>query len=180
MKRLGAIVLLGTLVACNGGNVAGPDPPQPPPPPPVPVTYNGTYTGTSMTFTGPGGTAIVTGSTTISQTGSNLSFSDMEISGLGAFGMGRAVLTENNFDGTNRYPSEGCGTVSNHYTGWFSGSGDLMNMTCMLTSDSCGEMGVRGEMRRGAAASKVPKTSAPGFDPVMERDTWPWSPASQE
>ena len=176
MERLGAIVLLGTLVACNGGSEPPTTPPTPDPTP-VPVTYNGTYTGTAMRFTGG---YLVTASTTISQTGSNLSFDEMAITDVGTFDMGAATLIDNTFDGTNRYSSSGCGIVNNHYSGWFSGSGDLMNMTCMLTSDSCGEMGLRGEMRRGAATNKVPKTSAPSFDPVMERGAWPWSPASQE
>jgi hypothetical protein len=42
----------------------------------------------------------------------------------------------------------GCGVVSNHYRGYFSGDGNIMNMTSTLTSDSCGEMDVRGEMFR--------------------------------
>jgi hypothetical protein len=152
MNRLYAVLIVGTLIACGGDDVADPTP-LPDPAPPPPVTYDGTYTGTSMTFTGGGGQSLVTCSTTITQTGSNLSFSDMEVTDLGSFGMGAAVLTNNTFDGTNQYASQGCGMVSNHYSGWFSGDGNLMNMTTVLTSDDCGQMDLRGEMSRSTLGS---------------------------
>ncbi len=48
--------------------------------------------------------------------------------------MGTAVLTGNTFDGTSQYSSTGCGMVTNHYRGSFSGDGNIMNMTMTLTS----------------------------------------------
>lgn len=98
------------------------------------------------TFTGGGGQALVTCSTSITQTGSNLSFSNMEVTDLGIFGMGAATLTDNTFDGTNQHQSSGCGVVTNRYRGYFSGDGNIMNMTSTLTSDNCAEMDLRGEM----------------------------------
>jgi len=113
------------------------------------VTYNGTYTGTSMTYTGGGGQLVISASTTITQAGANLSFSSMQVPSpiSVSYGMGAAVLTGNTFDGTNQYSSTGCGIVTNRYRGYFSGDGNLMNMTMTLTS-SCGKIDIRGEMRR--------------------------------
>jgi hypothetical protein len=123
-------------------------------PAPTPVTYDGTYTGTSMKFTG-GGRAelLIVASTTITQTGSNLSFGDLRVTSpaslTGTFGMGPATLTGNTFDGTSQYQSSGCGLVSNHYRGFFSGDGGTMNMTMTLSETAeCDEFNIRGEMRR--------------------------------
>ena len=149
MKKLCAVLILGTLVACGGGGSSSPTTPAPAPTP-APVTYNGTYTGTSMTYTGGGGQLIITANTTIIQTGSNLSFSDMRVTSpiSLSYGMGAATLTNNTFDGTNVYSSSGCGTISNHYRGYFSSDGGIMNMTMTLTSKACGDTDIRGEMRR--------------------------------
>jgi hypothetical protein len=102
-----------------------------------------------MTYTSSGGQIFVAANTTITQTGSNLSFSSMQVTApfSGSWGMGPATLTSNTFDGTNNYQSSGCGTVTNHYRGYFSGDGNIMNMTMTLTHD-CGETDIRGEMRR--------------------------------
>jgi len=150
MKRLCAVLILGTLVACGGGGSSSPTAPATPAPTPTPVTYSGTFTGTSMTWTGGGGQSIVSANTTITQTGSNLSFGDMRVTSpvSVSYGMGAAILTSNTFDGTNQYSSSGCGIVTNHYRGYFSGDGNIMNMTMTLTSTSCGDIDVRGEMRR--------------------------------
>jgi hypothetical protein len=149
MKRLCAVLILGILVACGGDGSQTPTAPATPVPTPTPVTYNGTYTGTSMTWTGGGGQLVVGANTTIIQTGSNLSFSDMRVTTpvTVSYGMGSAPLNNNTFDGTNQYSSSGCGIVTNHYRGYFSGDGAIMNMTMTLTS-TCGDIDVRGEMRR--------------------------------
>jgi hypothetical protein len=91
----------------------------------------------------------VSASTTITQTGSNLSFSSLQITSpiSTSYGMGAAVLTGNTFHGTSQYSSSGCGIVTNHYRGYFSGDGNLMNLTMTPTS-SCGNIDIRGEMRR--------------------------------
>lgn len=101
-----------------------------------------------MTYTS-GVTFNVAANTTITHTGTTLGFSDLQITApfTGSFGMGSAVLTGNNFDGTGQYASTGCGTVTNHYRGYFSGDGNIMNMTMTLTSQ-CGDVDLRGEMRR--------------------------------
>ncbi len=105
-----------------------------------------------MTYTGGGVQAIITASTTITQTGSNLSFGNMNVTSPVSlvFGMGAATLTSNTFDGTNTYSSSGCGTVTNHYRGYFSSDGGIMNMTMTLTGSqrNCGDTDIRGEMRR--------------------------------
>ena len=149
MKRFCALLLLGMLVGCGGGS--SPTAPSTPVPTPTPVTYNGTYTGTSMTWTNGVGQLHIAATTTVTHTGSSLSFSDMRTTsptaGAGSFGMGAAVLTGNAFDGTSQYSSSGCGTVTSHYRGYFSGDGGIMNMTMTLTS-TCGDIDVRGEMRR--------------------------------
>jgi hypothetical protein len=102
-----------------------------------------------MTWTGGGGQATITASTTITQTGSNVTFSSLQVTSpfSSSLGMGSATLTNNTFDGTNQYSSSGCGTVTNHYRGYFSGDGGIMNMTMTLTS-TCGDIDIRGEMRR--------------------------------
>jgi ABC-type glycerol-3-phosphate transport system substrate-binding protein len=149
MKGFCALLILGTLVACGGGG-SSPTTPATPVPTPTPVTYNGTYTGTSMTFTSSEGKMYISAHTTITHTGSTLRFGDLVMTApiQGSFGLGPAALTGNNFDGTNRYESAGCGTMNNHYRGWFSGDGNAMNMTMTLTSTDCGEIDIRGEMLR--------------------------------
>jgi hypothetical protein len=150
MKRLCVVLMLGTLCACGGSSSPTT------PPTPVPVTYNGTYTGTSMTYTSGRGQLLITGSTTITQTGSNLSFGNLQTTSQSfddAFPVGAAVLTGgNSFDSTNQYSSSGCGTITNHFRGYFSGDGGIMNMTMTLTTASnaagCGTIDIRGEMRR--------------------------------
>jgi hypothetical protein len=102
-----------------------------------------------MTYTGGSGQLLISASTTITQTGSTLSFSSLQITApiSGSYGMGTAVLTGSGFDGTSQYSSSGCGVVTNHYRGYFSGDGNIMNMTMTLTSN-CGTTDIRGEMRR--------------------------------
>ena len=117
----------------------------------MPVTYNGNYTGTSMTFTLAGGVFLATASTTITQAGSNLSFGSMTVTSpfQASYGMGAAVLNGNTFDGTAQYVSGGCGVITNHFKGYFDGSGNIMNMTMTLTgTGDCGPVDLRGEMRR--------------------------------
>lgn len=149
MKTLCAVLILGTLVACGDGGSSSPTTPGTPAPTPTPVTYNGTYTGTSMTYTSSAGTFNVAANTTITQAGTSLTFSSLQITAPIAvsYGMGNAVLTGTTFDGTGQYSSSGCGTVTNHFRGYFSGDGNIMNMTITLTSQ-CGDIDLRGEMRR--------------------------------
>jgi hypothetical protein len=136
-------------VGCGGGGTS-PTAPATPLPTPTPVNYNGTYTGTSMTWTNGRGQLHIAANTTLTHTGSNLSFSDMRVTSpaAGTFGMGAAVLTGNTFDGTSQYSSSGCGTVTSHYRGYFSGDGGIMNMTMTLTSSCDHTDEIRGEMRR--------------------------------
>jgi hypothetical protein len=150
MKRACAVLVLGLLAACGGdGGSSSPTTPATPAPTPTPVTYNGTYTGTSMTYTGGGGQLLISASTTITQSGSSLILGTLQITSpvSVSYGMGAAVLTGNTFDGTSQYQSSACGIVSNHYRGYFSGDGNLMNLTASMTSN-CGNTEIRGEMRR--------------------------------
>lgn len=160
MKRLCPILLLGALLACGDGGNNAPTTPATPVPTPTPVTYNGTYTSTTMRV--PGGW-MISATVTVRHNGSILDFSNLEVTDppdWGWWGMGRAPLTENTFEGTKDFMSTSCGVATNHYSGWFSSSGDLMNLTCRITSD-CPEYTVRGEMRRSPLATSTGGLAAP-------------------
>jgi hypothetical protein len=148
MRELWAVGLLGLLAACGGDG--GQQPPTAPggnpSPSPTPVTYDGTYASTTMRVSGGW---IVTASVSVSHEGASLSFTNLEVTepDWGWYGMGRAALDGHTFEGTKQYSTQSCGMATNHYTGWFSASGDLMNLTCRITS-SCADWSIRGEMRR--------------------------------
>ena len=151
MRKIPAALSLGMLVACGGGG-SPPTAPATQVPTPTPVTYSGTYTGTAMTWTDHQGQLIVTAFTTITRTPSGLSFTAMQVSspvrGPGSYLMGPATLTNDTFDGTNRYSSAGCGGITNHYRGSFGSDGNTMNITMTKTTSGCGQVEIRGEMRR--------------------------------
>jgi hypothetical protein len=74
-----------------------------------------------MTWTSARDQLLITGSTTITQTGSNLTFGNLQITSPAfddAAPLGAALLAGGNtLDSTNQYVSSGCGTVDNHFGG---------------------------------------------------------------
>jgi hypothetical protein len=145
-KVLVAALVVLPLVACGGSD--SPSAPSVPAPAPTPAPqYGGTYRG-AMTYTGGGLNGFpITGTVTVTQTGSSLTLSSITTS-LGSsysYGLGTAPLTGSSFDGTSSYSSSGCGVVVSHYVGRF--AGDLMNLTTTLVS-TCGTVDIRGELTR--------------------------------
>ncbi len=145
---LGALGLVAGLQAC-GGNSSSPAAPAPTPvPTPTPVSYTGTFAGL-MSYNGVSGYYNVQASVQVTHTGNAITLSSVQVSAPfpANYGLGPAVLNGNTFDATNNYNSSGCGVVSSHYTGYFSGDGKIMNLTTTLTSQ-CGLTDMRGELRR--------------------------------
>lgn len=146
---LAVLVALG-VPACGGGG-GSPSAPTPPTTT-LPVSYSGSYRGT-MTFTGGGTNAVpIQANVTVTHTGTTVEFSNLAVTSPfnGEFGLGSATLNGNSFDGTNGYPSGGCGTVTSRYVGHFAGT--LMNLTLTLTpavrSKNCVVLDIRGELSR--------------------------------
>lgn len=153
MRMSLAILLLGALVGCGGSNGS----PTGSSPTPTPVTYNGTYTSESMSLVGTAADGrreerVVTASTSISHNGSRLQFGDLIFTADTVtieWPMGSAVLSASNFDGTAQLDTA-CGITASHFSGWFSGDGNVMNVTLTVTSPTlgCNTFEIRGEMRR--------------------------------
>ncbi len=154
MKRFAmsfaAVVMLVGLAACGGGDSSPTTPTATVAPTPAPVTYNGTYTGASMSFTSPSGQIYVSASTTIVHTGQALELGSLRVMApiSTSYGLGSAILNGNTFQGVNQYSSSGCGIVTSNYRGYFSGDGGIMNITVTLSTSRCGDVDIRGEMRR--------------------------------
>ncbi len=143
-KVLVAALVVLPLVACGGSD--SPSAPSVPVPTPTPAPqYGGTYKG-AMTYTGGGLNGFpITGTVTVTQTGSSLTLSSITTSLGITYGLGTAPLTGSSFEGTSSYSSSGCGVVVSHYVGRF--AGDLMNLTTTLLS-TCGPVDIRGELTK--------------------------------
>lgn len=153
-KCLVAVLLVGIGVAvsaCGGGSDLPAAPPPVTTPPTTLPSFSGTYSG-SMLFNVAGQAEIrVTGRTTVTQNGNSLDFSALSISGGGVpsgttFQLGNATLSGNTFVGSSAYQSAGCGLVNVAFNGHF--AGNLMNLTQVLTPQSCANFRLVGELSR--------------------------------
>jgi hypothetical protein len=150
MKKLASLAVLLALAACGG---SGDSPSTPTPvPTPTPVSFSGTYTGAVSYTSSATGVLTAQGTVQITHNGNALTFGSLNMSVLGqtvSYGMGDAVLNQSDrsFDNMTTYQSTGCGAVVSRYSGYFSGDGNILNLTYKLVS-SCGTADIRGELRR--------------------------------
>ena len=146
MAVAGSVLCLA-IGACGGSSPSGPSATSTPVPTPTPVSFSGTYSG-NMAGTGNGvAAATCTGRTTVTQSGTTLTFSDLTVttcvpSPLSVPGS-TATLSGLNFTGNTSYNSAGCGVVASAWTGLFSGDARLLNLRVVLTpgptaSSDCG------------------------------------------
>ena len=154
MRKCLAVLLVAAAVAisaCGGGSNSPAAPPPVTTPPTTLPSFSGTYIG-SMLFNVAGQAEVrVTGRTTVTQNGNSLDFSALTISGGGIpsgtnYQLGNATLSGNTFVGTSAYQSSGCGLVNVTFNGHFAGT--LMNLTQVLTPQSCANFRLVGELSR--------------------------------
>jgi hypothetical protein len=143
------------LLACGDGNKGPAAPAAPPAPTPTPLpNFSGTYTSSSIILNVQGQAEVRgTGTTSVTHTpGQNsILLGSLVVNVLGttgSFGLGRANLSGDTFQGLDSYQSTGCGTQQVTMSGRFAGR--LMNLTATFdpSSRSCTRSEVRGEYAR--------------------------------
>ncbi|HEY8234409.1 MAG TPA: hypothetical protein VIJ10_17215 [Vicinamibacteria bacterium] len=150
-----AVASLVVLVACGGGDSpSSPTPTPVPTPTPAPISYAGTFSGDSMTFTDDRGVRLAVASVRIAESGGLLVFGDLAMTTphTANYPLGGVPHTNGRFEGSTGYNSLGCGRATGRFGGYFSADARIMNFTMTLTFSSgaqgCGGLDIRGELGR--------------------------------
>ena len=147
-KALAVLFALAVLPACGSDS----SPAAPPPvttPPTTLASFSGSYVGPMDYNVGGQGVLRVTGTTTVTHSGTTISFTNLTLVIQGqssAIPLGSATLSGDRYLGATSYQSAGCGsTVATTITRF---GGRQMNLTVDLVSASCGNSHIVGELSR--------------------------------
>jgi hypothetical protein len=120
-------------------------------PTPTPtVSYAGTYSGDTLTYTDETGVYLATASLKIAESGNTLVFGSLALTSpfTANYPIGSAPQTNGRFQGTGGYDSKGCGRATTQFEGYYSADGRILNLTMKFKFASCGDTDIRGELRR--------------------------------
>lgn len=147
--RLAVALLILVLPSCGGSSNTPAAPPPVTTPPTTLPNFSGTYSG-PMDYNVQGlGVVRVTGRTTVTHSGSTLSFTPLLVTATGvntSYVLGSATLSGGTANGGTSYQSSGCGTVSVETVSRF--AAPLMNLTVELRAQSCAASRLVGELSR--------------------------------
>lgn len=161
------VAVVVSLAGCGGGG--SPSAPVVPPATTLSPSFTGTYTGAFLFNLGGGqGVANATGTTSVTQTGTHLDFSPLQVSAPGqtsiSIPIGGATLDGNSFTGGTSYNSTGCGLIQSTTDGHFAGA--LLNLHVTLLPTTCERSELRSELSRSGTAGAPPVTSPPAPPPT--------------
>jgi hypothetical protein len=152
LNRLGVLVLVVGLAACGDDGGGAPTAPPTPVPTPTPANYSGTYTGNMLVNLFGQAETTARAQVTVSHSGNTITYGDaLRLTLPGAttatqFPLGSAAYASDTANGAHSYTSAGCGTIGVQTIARF--AGNLMNLTVVLNSPTCGTSRMVGELSR--------------------------------
>lgn len=147
MKRMILALSLAVIAGCGGSTTT--PPPQVTTTTTLPPNFSGSYSGLVVFNVAGQAEVRPTARVTVTHTGNTISYSNLVVT-LGntpiSFPLGTAGLSGSSFVGANVYQSSGCGISTASSVARF--AGNLMNLQVSVTSASCAESRMVGELSR--------------------------------
>ena len=152
LNLVAALFLIVGLAACGGGGNSNPVAPPTPAPTPTPANYTGSYNGNMIVNLFGQAETTARAQVTVTHSGNAIQYGDalrLTLPGATsatAFPLGSAAYAGDAANGAHSYNSAGCGTIAVQTIARF--AGNLMNLTVVLTSPTCGTSRMVGELSR--------------------------------